>query len=274
MEKITSERQNLGDLTITTGYFTRNERVERFFSEDKTVMADNVQVEILRSVNGGIFALFPKGAGGGESIELIPAPLPATSGSVGVIMTISTGFAPYLAIALAVAYVAASWLPDIVVSEGFIVTIGETIPIGRAVQALLMVQILMIMAMIGRGEYAFNGEPFEYVFKEIRACAEVDGLTSETRVQVEVKNHLVNSQVAGDNIAREMLFRQQAKGNSRDVTLMADLGIEPDDVFEIPDRGGRRFLIGTITRAYSKREERSGATQAMECFEVTEGVVP
>ncbi len=135
---------------------------------------------------------------------------------------------------------------------------------------MALAAVLILMTRIGRGQYEFIGDPLEYVFKEIRAIAELEGLTAEELNRVTVQNHLINTQSLADSIARVVLFRQQARGNPRVVTALHDLRLEPDDIFEIP--GGRRFLIERITR----RIERV-ATSALATYnvsEVTPGLAP
>lgn len=252
--KITQPRQELGRITMTIGYFTTDISERIYWSEDRTQLAENIKFKIETSVNG--LLQFSE-----EESDDIPAPNMG-EGTIGAKLTATTGYAPYIIIFLAVFYVLAAAIPDFVL-------FGVTVPAGRITQALLLTQILIIMASIGRGVYVWSGEPFEYVFKTIEECAEVDGLlTSEFNEEV-IENHLVNDRTDARNSAREVLFRQQARGRPRTVQMIHDLRLEPDDLFERSN--GRIYLIESISRTL----ERSGENPviaSLRCFETTPGI--
>lgn len=259
--KVSQPLQRLATADVTTGYFANGEEIEVYWSEDKTLVADDVLSKVIKSVNGGLSIL-----GGGEEFDLIPAPGPG-GGSVGVIITIDTGFAPWLVVFLLVTYLVLAAIPDDVLVAG---VAGVTIPIGRIIQALALGAALFIMTKIGRGQYEFHGSPFEYVYKEIRAQACVQGKGPFDENQVTIENHLVNTKADARNLARETLFLLQAEENPREVEMLHDLRLEPDDIFEIP--GGRSFLIDTVS--YSLRRDDDSAIATLEVFEVTPGVLP
>lgn len=258
--KIVQQHQPLAEISVTTGYFTSDEEISVYWSDDRTALAENIKIDIQRSVNGGLSVL-----GGGEEWEIIKAENQTTI-SIGARMTLSTGFAPYIIVFLTVVYVVLAAIPDIIV--GFIS--GTTISVGRLIQAAALAIILILMTKIGRGQYEFYGDPVEWVYKEIRAIAELEGLSSEELNRVTIENHLVQYQTWGDDIARITLFRQQARGNPRNVTALHDLRLEPDDIFEIPD--GRRFLIEKISRRLVR--EPTAVPANYSTFEVTPGVTP
>lgn len=262
LTRVVSPLQDLTEVQITTGYFTHDEDFDSYFSEDRTLVAQNIRFDVIRSVQGSInFA-------GGEEFELIGAP-GGSEGYIGVTTTLSTGFAPALIITLTVSYIAAAWIPDEVLSA----FVGVTLPYGRVTQALVLIGIMIVMTQIGRLHVIFRGEPIEYVFKEIRACARRSGILSTQLNEVEIENHLVQDQSTADSLAREVLFRQQARALPRSVIMLHDLVLEPDDTLELPDSryGPRRFLIQEIARTL----ERGRATLAeMSAFEVTSGLAP
>lgn len=258
--EVIQQRQPLAQVSVTTGFFTMDEEIFVYWSDDRTQLARNIKLDIQRSVNGGLSAL-----GGGEEWEVILAEN-QTEISVGAILTLSTGFAPYVIVFLSVVYVVLAAIPDLI--EGFF--IGVTTPIGRVIQAAALAAILFLMTKIGRGQYEFLGDPLEFVFKEIRSVAELEGLTSEELNRVTVENHLIQSSSDADATARVVLFRQQARGNPRTITALHDLRLEPDDVFEIP--GGQRFIIEKIDRRLARTGDLNLATYST--FEVTAGLVP
>lgn len=258
-KKIVQQRQPLASVTVTTGYFTPDEEINAFWSDDHTVLAQAITLEVQRSINGGL-----SGLGGAESFSIIPAEGSPPGLSTGAILELATGFAPYIIVILTVIYVILAAIPDAVL-------IGVTMPIGRIVQAISLAAALIIMTKIGRGQYVFSGEPIEYVFEEIRAIADLGAVTTEELRPLEIRNHLIQTQSNADTIARVELFRQQARGNPRTILALHDLRLEPHDVFEIP--GGRRFLIESIAR----RLIRGAPTEVLatySTFEVTSGLVP
>lgn len=262
LSKITQPRQELAEAQLTVGYFAQDEDVDVYWSEDRTQIAENVTIDVKRSVNGAI------NFGGSEEFTLIPAP-GGSPGHIGVNVSISTGFAPYIIIALTIGYVAAAWIPDTVLS--FIV--GETLPVGRFIQALALIAIMLIMTNIGRVHAEFDGSPIEFVYKEIRACARQSGLLVAERNEVVIENHMVQDQSTGDSVVREILFRQLARGNPRVIRQVYDVALEADDIIELPDEkyGARRFLINTITRTLRRGEP---TIAELSGFEITSGLAP
>lgn len=257
MSQVVQPQQRVATSDITTGFFARDEEFEIFWSDDKSQIVLNPEARILRSVNGGISIL-----GGGESFEFITAPGPG-GGSIGVRVTINTGFAPWLVVFFLTTYIVLAAFPDLV-------AVVETIPVGRIAQATALSAALLIMTKIGRGQYEFIGEPMEYVFKEIRCKACVEGVGEFAENQIEIENHLVNTKTIARNAAKNALLLLQAQENPRDIEMMHDLRLEPDDIFEIP--GNRRYLIDEITRTLSRNAE-SAARASVKAFEVTSGVI-
>ncbi len=222
--KISQEMQDLTELHVTTGYFTQDEEIPAYFTDDHRGMADNIVLEVVKSANGGLSFL-----GGGESFTTLPAPL--GTGSVGVVIEVATGFAPYIIIFLTAVYVTLAAIPDIVTSVG---VAGQTIPVGRVVQAVALAVIMLLMTKIGKAHYILRGEPFEYVYLDIRGKAEKPGLTTATRVFLKIENQVIQTQADADQVAMNQLFRQQALAIPRAISMLPDLALEPDDVFEIP----------------------------------------
>lgn len=262
LTKIKQPRQTLAETHITTGYFAQDEKFDVYWSKDRTTIAEDVDVDVKRSVNGAIHF------GGGEEFDFIDAP-GGSPGFIGVEVSVSTGFAPYLIIMLTVGYLAVAWIPDEVVS----IIAGVTIPVGRVVQAAVLINLLLVMMAIGRLHAEFEGSPIEFVFKEIRACARRSGTLVADRNEVTVENQLIQDQATADTVARELLFRAIARGNPRRVEQLYDVALEVDDIFELPDPkyGPRRFLIHAIER----RLQRGTVPLAtFTCSEITSGVTP
>lgn len=261
MSKIVQPRQVLAELGLTTGYFSQDETIAIYWSEDRTQLAQNVATDVQKSISGGLSAF------GGEDFTPIPAPN-SLEGTIGMIVEIDTGYTAALLISIAVGYVAAAWIPDTVLAA----VVGETLPVGRFVQALALVSILLLMTQIGRGQYAFVGEPFEYVFEEITAIAELEGLLSEDVVELEIENHLINSQSKLDDLARDVLFEQQAAGNPRIFRKLYDLRLETNDEFE--GLTGRLFKIKNMSRTLIRTKDGGQALATADVIETTPGLAP
>ncbi len=262
LSKVTMPNQALATLDITTGYFTPAEKVKVFFRDDRTLFAENVRLKVFRSVDGGLLSF-----GGGESIKLIKSGDPDQIGTVGVILETETGYAPWLIVHFMLAYLGLSAIPDAWAGFGA----GNTIPIGRVIAGLSLIAALMIMAGIGRGSYAFTGDPFEYVYKEIRRCAKIAGIDEFEENVLNLENHLVTTEAQADAVAFQQLFIQQATKAPRQIVMVHDLGLQPNDIFEFQDSATPdRYLVASITRTLTPAVKRIPAT--VVCFEVTDDI--
>ncbi len=263
MSKVRQPRQLLAEVRITTGFFSSSDGEEVFWSEDRTILADDVQFSILKSVNGGIGGTL----GDDEFAEFIQTPLQPPDGTIGARIIFSTGFSSGLMTLAAVGYIAESFIPD-----GVLAFLGgSTISIGRAIQAVTLVAIQQVMSRLGTGEYEFNGCPYEMVFQEIKGEARIEGILSFEANELEIENHLINTQALADDVARDVLFGEQAEGNPRDITMLHDLQLEVDDVFELGSND-RRYLIKSISRTLERKNGTVFAT--VDALEVTAGLVP
>jgi hypothetical protein len=247
--------QRLRTLELTTGFFASDEEVTVYWTDDQTLVAEDIEPRVLKSVAIGIF-------GGGEEFTEIPAPGPG-GGSIGIILTISTGFAPWVATFFLLTYVLLALIPDEV-------AVFFTIPFGRVIQAIALAAAVYIMTQIGRGSYEFLGTPIEYVYKEIRETACDDGKTVFDGNTIEIQNHLINTSADAVNAAKNTLFLLQAEENVRSGQMLHDLRLEPDDIFEIP--GNQTYLIDEISYTLIRNPARVQRA-TVKCFETTPGVL-
>jgi hypothetical protein len=260
LSKTVMPRQVLSTLEITTGYFTQPEDVKVYWRDDKSLLAENVRLKVLVSVNGGIIAI-----GGGESITLLQSADPEQLGTIGIRLEADSGYAPWLIVFFLVGYVVFQAIPDAWAGFGA----GFTTPIGRIVSALSLATAMIIMSKLGRGSYVFEGDPFEYVYAEIRRCAKIDGTPEFEENELVLENHLVATTVQADQIAFQQLNRIHATAAPRAFSMIHDLGMEPGDIFEFLDTG-ERYLCNTITRTLTRNADRTLAT--VSAFEVTSTV--
>lgn len=269
MARVDMPRQVVAEASVTTGYFTQDEAIDIYFSEDRTQLADDPRLVVLSSVNGGLTAL-----GGGEVSEPIPAPNDtgggsAAEGSIGMTVRISTGYAPWLSVFLLTTYAILAAVPDLVFTVGFIATTGATINVGGIAQAIALSAAMMIMTALGRGIYEISAIPFEYVFPEIRQCARVAGVSEFSENSLEILNHMVDEEAVAEDLAKRVLFLQQASRHPRNVDMFHDLAVEPGDVWSTLD-DDRAYYVVNIRRTIVRGPAPSIAKLA--CYEVTTGI--
>ncbi len=258
LSKAVMPRSVLATFQITTGFFDKPVKERIFFRDDKTLFAENVRLKTQTSVNGGL-----SGLGGGETLTPILSGDPEQLGTIGVELEVDNGFAPWLVILLLTVYIDASLIPDEVATF-------FTIPVGRIVQAVVLISAMIIMMKIGRGSYAFTGDPFEYVYAEVRNCAEVSGTGAFAgRNELVLENHLISTAPQAKAAAFEQLVRAQADKTPRTITMIHDLGMEPGDIMEFLDTGDR-FLVAAISRTLVRDPSRAIAT--VTCFDITSTV--
>jgi hypothetical protein len=260
LTEVLQPRQLLKQVDITTGYFTNDEELTFYWSEDQSVLAKNIDFVVLKGMNDGI-SIF------GSDEESTDIPSTQGEGTIGIVLTISTGFAPYVVIFLALIYVILAIIPDTVLAGA---GGGITISVGRLIQAVSLAAVLFLMAKIGRGSYEWYGEPFEYIFEEIRRWAEIDNLQIRDRNELVVTNHLIQEASDAQSAARNTLFREQAKQNKRAVRMFWDARLEPDDVFEMAD--GSRIMIESISRTLVRGQ--SALFAELKAYDVTPGRLP
>ncbi|MGB5810123.1 MAG: hypothetical protein WBG86_06305 [Polyangiales bacterium] len=268
LSRVDQPRQVVATMNVTTGYFTDGERLEVYWSDDRTQLVDNMAFKVLKSVNGGLNSL-----GGGEQVSFIASQSTNQVGTVGAIVTIDTGFAPWLSVFLLVTYIILAAIPDSVIATGggfgVVVVAGFTISAGRITQAGALAAAMIILTKLGRGQYEFVGEPLEYVYSEIRECASSAGVSAFDRNEVEVLNHLVDNRTDAQEAAKQLLFRQQAIARTRTARMLFDPGLEPDDTFETLS-DNRRFLVSSIS--YELKRDSGSNVAIVKCGEVTDGV--
>ncbi len=259
--QITQQLQALlEDIHITTGYFTNDEEFDIFFTEDRRQLATGLEFTIVKSANAGIVIL-----GGTETFSAIDAPI--GNGFIGGTITISTGYAGAAILAFGAIYLGLSLVPDAVLAFGG----GVTQSIGRVIQAAALIVTLLLMTKIGKGQYAVAGEPFEFVYLELSGQAELPGLTTQTRKKLELMNQVLQSQSDVNAVARNTLARQQALGSMRQVVMIPDLKLTPDDVFELPPGFGpdfEQYQIQSIT--YTGKRSKSGEFSDFAVLTVSE----
>ena len=266
LTKLVQGRQALADANTTVGFMAQDQELDVYWSTDRTLQAENTKLKVKHSVDQGLFNV------GNESYLETPLDvLDAEAGSVGGVISIESGFNPEVPIILATAWIAAHAIPDTVGAVGA----GVTIPVGRIVEGVVGETLFALLGTQGHGVYRIKGEPFEFAFLEITAEAQVEGIDEADIEELEIENHLITTQAIADTIALRVLKREQAKQNVRTVTMLHDVRLEPDDIFELSD-GSRYMVLGinrTLQRPSGGRQDQANLA-TVSCFEVTPGVYP
>ncbi len=260
MSEVIQERQKLADASATSGFFTNAITIPVFWSEDKTQQARDVRMEVIQSVSDAIFSF------GDEDFTDLPQ---SDGGSVEGKIKIDGNLEVAIVIAVVVfgAWIGTSFIPDSWAGQ----FAGSTIPIGRPINAAVGQILFSILGAVGRGQYELTGRPYENVFKEITCTARIANI--ETLKELEIENHLINTQADCDAVARRVLLRERAKQNARTIEMIHDLRVEPDDIIEIGSGAtARKYLVQSIRRRLFRGPGAGFAT--LSAFETTEGVRP
>ena len=257
LTEIPQPTQVLATAGVTMGFFGGDASIRVRWSDDDTQQARNARINIISSVQG---ALIPFGS----SEEFDPDNDNDEGSRSGRIRVEGAFYAP-LVTSLFAARLAASFIPDSFAGFGG----GSTIPIGRIVEGVAAIAIALVQATIGRGEYEILGEPYEYVFQELRGVARVEGFETIDRRLISIENHLLDTQAKVDSVALRELKTTRKRGNVWGTVMKHDLRLEPGDKFLLPD--ARSFIVTEIQRSIS----RLGAEVAsLALFETTFGVNP
>lgn len=263
MTRIIQATQVVAKAGITLGFFGGDASIKVVFSDDGTIFVNNPRLRIRSSVTG---ALIPFG---NENFEFTVADTDPTDPTIqgaleGRIKVDGAFYAPLVVVNFA-GRIAASFIPDTVASFGA----GSTIPVGRIIEGVIAIQIAVVQATIGRGDYEIIGEPYEYVFQELVGQAKIKNIQKgEERIKTK-ENQLITSQSAVDAVALRELRLVRKRGNGRTITMRHDLALEPDDKFGLP--GGKSFIITQIERTLARGGPWVATVQA---FETTNGVNP
>lgn len=260
LSEIAQPTQSLATAGVTLGFFGGDASIPVSWSQDSTQQARNVRLEVISSVTG---ALIPFGA---EDLELT---LDDDGGARSGRIEVAGAFYAPLVTVLYAASLAAQFIPDKVITAGIGASTGVTIPVGRLLETAASIAIATIQATIGRGDYAILGDPYEYVFKEIRGVARVDALPFVDIRGLSFENHLIDSQVEADTIALRELRTARKKANTWGARMRHDLRLEPGDKFLLPDL--REYIVTEIQRTLSRSESQ---TASLGLYETTAGVNP
>jgi hypothetical protein len=275
LTKVEGPNQKLGDASITTGFFTFEEKLKCFWSEDRKQRASGTVLKVIKGVNDNLLPV------GTESY----AQNDEYSGTITITVSV---WVPTLATAMLIAYVALAWIPDGTVPIGsssivnwpstvvgaFAVTDmpvtvvqvtpepdhGWTIPWGRVGQAAALIGILAIMMSLGSAQYEIWGFPYDMAYIEKRTIAIVNGTEYYEECELNIKNDFIGIHNLADMIAACELTFQVSKACPRKLVIDDFLGLEIGDIIQIYD-GRKVFILDmkkTIKRGQNPTLEITG----------------
>jgi len=154
--------ERVGTLSGTIGWYGFKGDKYVYYSDDESKRVKNPRLHVLETTVSMMFEL----AGGvSESISFVD-PFDKY-----VIVTIEAPDLRFLFIIALAGYTAGAFIPDGVVTGGFFVSGGHTIPVGRVVQSVSMYLALWILASVANYQYEIYGQPVGKVKRQYSAAA-------------------------------------------------------------------------------------------------------
>jgi hypothetical protein len=248
LSRVDGPDQVLGSAIITAGFFKREFDVDVYYSDERKTRSDNPRFIVQASVNSGLISF----------AEETMTKIDEFHSRINVEVSV---FAPLLAGALLIAWVAASYLPNF----GFAVGFGGsevTVPIntGTYVQALLLMAILLIMMSIGTGQYEVWGTPYEMVYLEQQAIALKAGTEFWQEREKEIRNDFISTLEQAQPLIINQLHHEVMKENPRSLVLRYDPRLEPGDVLEVSS--GVKIWIESIQRIIGRADGNTNTMTA------------
>jgi hypothetical protein len=261
LTQVVSAYQKLGSAQVTTGFFTPQEKLKCWWSDDHTQRAQGTQLKIIKSVNSGLLPV------GKESYR-------QEDDFHGEITIAIEKWVPVLATLMVAEYLAVALIPDhtapgqnvigtCAVAPGPVIGItdspGLTIPWGRVLQAQSSIVIMLIMMSLGSAQYEIWGYPFDYAYLEQHTDAIESPLDGNGNPQPipyyaqnkrEIKNDLIGSYNQADAIAMLELTWEKSNSYPRRLLLEDDPSLEVGDILELPD--GRKFMIQDLSKTIKR----------------------
>lgn len=222
---VAQQDQALEQATITAGFFQLHQKQDVYFSEDRTQRAQNTYMVVKQSANSGLLNFCS------EHYSVISA----TQGRIEVDTSI---FAPWLATEGLAGLIASSYIPDDVAAFGG----GVTIPVGRLVEMVSNVAILLVMMSLGTGMYEVRGQPYDYVHGRNTSEATAAGVPDWLLQNDDIENDFVMTEAQAQAFAaRELIYRARS-ANTYKITIVDDPRIERGDIVELYD-GSRLYVL-------------------------------
>jgi hypothetical protein len=135
--------------------------------------------------------------------------------------------------------------------------VGETIPVGRRIQAAAELTVLLVMASIGTGMYEVWGTPYDFVHARNTTEAYDEVAPEWLGNEQEIENDFVMDESMAQAYAVRELIYQARSAASYTVSIVDDPRIEPGDILQLPD-ASRLYVTGY------RRDLSPGAAAVLE----------
>jgi hypothetical protein len=124
--------------------------------------------------------------------------------------------------------------------------------IGEYTASIAMMGIILSLIEMGRVEWTVYGEPFQWVYQQLCATAQVSGLLTHEIRELQLKNDWLYDIDTLQLRAKDLLKRELIKGWSYEIIMMDDPFLEVDDVIQI---GTRKYYITKISKRISRKPD-------------------
>jgi len=222
----------IADATITFGWFIPFWRHTVWFSSDHTQRAQDTYLVIKQNINGiyinGVIQIWSQDSD--------------FDGHIDCINTVEIG----ILIGLFIAWEAAHYVPDIVVSFFG----GATIPVGRIGESIALAAVAIILMSIGTGVYEIWGNPFDYVHAINTTEAFDQNAPGWVDNPVDIENDLIMNESHADAVATRELIYRFSEPQKWSATIVDDLRIEYGDIIQFPD--GTKMFVEDFQRSVGR----------------------
>jgi hypothetical protein len=238
LTKIVEPTKLLAQIDTTVGYFDSHYRQLIYYSEDRTRRAQDTFIDIHHS--GSFFS------GGGDATW-------TEQNEFCGMLEIDTEYAPYLLAYVYLAWSMLSLVEAVLDARGGGVWLGIIMGLKAGYTLLLLV----LMSKIGRWGIDIFGDPYEHVYKELRAIAALDDVNTSDRSEALYEMQLISDLDTLVSRAKDLLRREVAKTHTYRVVLNSLAAVQPDDIIEIrDDRYGltdfAQFYVVSTRRRYGR----------------------
>lgn len=225
LTKVSQQNQKLVAETITAGYFQIHQKKYIQFSADGTQRAENTYLVIRQSANTSLVRV----------CEETYSQLTQTD---GLILLKTSMWVPTLATAGLATILYGAMIPDAAPPMS-----GETVPVGRRIQAAAEITVLLVMMSIGTGMYEVWGTPYDFVHARNRTEAYDDAAPDWLGNEQEIENDFVMDEPMAQAYAVRELIYQARAASSFQVSIVDDPRVEPGDILQLPD-ASRLYVTG------------------------------
>lgn len=238
LKKSAQQGRKLNELVITVGWWRPVYTVEKFFSDDKTLRAENTRIVIRQSANTTFINFID------ENPDRIWT---QTGENVGELRLVNRSFAPILA-SLAT-WTLASQSNDEVITDPLSGE-GVTVPTGRRVQASAQLAFMLLMMCIGTGIYEIWGTPYEWIYARNTTEAFDEDSPNWVDKNEDIESDFIANELHAQAVAvRELLYRYKSTNKWR-VELADDPRLEYGDIVQFPDTS--KMFIEDVSRTLTR----------------------